>query len=388
MANFTVFNTIINILVTILFHASAETHYETHHKNQNDRHELYQRHRHFNGHFWPVLKELNLTGEKIGTVNAESWEASFKDSSRFWVHYSILPGVVLVGVLGNSVTIHILSRKPMRSSTNVGVKSLLYLTALAITDIVYLLFSFSMSWRHFPIVKNIWLYWLYSPFGLWVTDASSKKAKNAICCTEKRAFGVSIVVCIICFALTSTTPFEWRATAEVEEFEEYNETLYSLESTEFGSNNAYRLFYHWFTTITFVLLPLVILGILNFFLIRAVRSSSRERMLMLGENLASILKLLTSRVENRVTVTLISVVILFLICQMPTALVLVYTSIHVPERDSKENSVLLGLGNIFNLLVAFNAASNFLLYTALCDKYRKQFCTFFCLGKEFAAGAY
>ncbi|ODM88614.1 FMRFamide receptor, partial [Orchesella cincta] len=219
---------------------------------------------------------------------------------------------------------------------------------------------------HFPIVKNIWFYWWYSPFGLWVTDASSSSSvwltvsftveryivvchpmKRKIYCTKKRAFVVSILICMICFALTSTTPLEWRATAEMEELEEFNETVvtviiaFSIPGVQFGKREAFRLFYHWFTTISFVLLPLVILGILNFFLIRAVRASRRERMLMLGENLAPILKLQTSRLENRVTVTLISVVILFLVCQMPTALVLVYTSIHVPERDSKEDSVLL-----------------------------------------------
>lgn len=71
------------------------------------------------------------------------------------------------------------------------------------------------------------------------------------------------------------------------------------------------------------------------------------------------------------------VVIVFLFCQMPTAIVLIYTSIHNAERGSPEENILRGLGNIFNLLVAINASCNFLLYTALSDKYRKYFCAFF-----------
>lgn len=85
----------------------------------------------------------------------------------------------------------------------------------------------------------------------------------------------------------------------------------------------------------------------------------------------------TIRQENRITIILIVVVIVFLTCQMPTAIVLIYTSIHNAEHGSLESNILLGLGNIFNLLVAINASCNFLLYTALSDKYRKYFCAFF-----------
>ncbi|ODM87418.1 FMRFamide receptor [Orchesella cincta] len=349
----------------------------------------------FDNSKWPVLYEINLNAENITSESDKRWEVVFKESSRFWVQYVSLPGVVLIGVIGNGITIHILAKKRMRSSTNV------YLTALAVTDLIYLLFSFSMSWRHFPSINKIWLYWYYSPFGLWVTDASSSTSvwltvsftveryiavchplKRKIYCTENSALCVSILVYMACFALTATTPFEWRATTILNQTMESNEATYSLENTEFGKNENYRMFYHWFTTILFVILPLVILAILNYFLIKAVRTSRLQRMLMSNEKLASVLNLQATRVENRVTVTLIAVVILFLICQMPTAIVLIYTAIHMPEQDSEEESVLLGLGNIFNLLVAINAASNFLLYTALCNKYRKHFCAILCFRKK------
>lgn len=98
--------------------------------------------------------------------------------------------------------------------------------------------------------------------------------------------------------------------------------------------------------------------------------------------LSSVTNLQTIRQENRITVILIVVVIVFLFCQMPTALVLIYTSIHISEMGSPEENFLLGLGNIFNLLVAINASCNFLLYTALSDKYRKYFCGFFLCRKR------
>jgi len=47
------------------------------------------------------------------------WEVEFLNSSRFWVQRVLVPVVVIVGFLGNLATIYILSRRQMRSSTNV-----------------------------------------------------------------------------------------------------------------------------------------------------------------------------------------------------------------------------------------------------------------------------
>lgn len=52
-------------------------------------------------------------------MNETSWDTIFRDSTRFWVQHFCVPVVVLVGVLGNSVTIYILTRKQMRVSANV-----------------------------------------------------------------------------------------------------------------------------------------------------------------------------------------------------------------------------------------------------------------------------
>jgi len=78
----------------------------------------------FTQHFWPrILQELEdrEIGESSDCTDDDdvSWEVAFRDSSRFWVQYVLFPIVVIVGVIGNAVTIYILTKKPMRSSTNV-----------------------------------------------------------------------------------------------------------------------------------------------------------------------------------------------------------------------------------------------------------------------------
>lgn len=77
--------------------------------------------------------------------------------------------------------------------------------------------------------------------------------------------------------------------------------------------------------------------------------------------------------ENKITITLIAVVILFMVCQIPTAITLIYNLFHQPPMNSVEENIGLGLGNIFNFLVTINASCNFMLYCALSDKYRRTF---------------
>jgi hypothetical protein len=57
----------------------------------------------------------------------------------------------------------------MRSSTNV------YLTALAASDLLYLLFLFSLSLAHYGLSgATADAYWTYWRFGLWLCDATSE----------------------------------------------------------------------------------------------------------------------------------------------------------------------------------------------------------------------
>jgi len=104
----------------------------------------------------------NHTGEELS--------AQFRDASRFWIQRVFVPLVVGIGLLGNVITIVVLTRRRMRSSTNV------YLTALAVSDLLYLVFVFTLSFKHYPNIRepSFLLYWQYYGFGIWFTDATSK----------------------------------------------------------------------------------------------------------------------------------------------------------------------------------------------------------------------
>ena len=95
----------------------------------------------------------------------------------------------------------------MRSSTNA------YLTALAITDLVYLLCVFWLSLRHYPHMKtdltlaNFYAYtW---PYSLWLTDATSKYHHSStiisysIALFVRQRFFCSSSRILVCYSLGS-----------------------------------------------------------------------------------------------------------------------------------------------------------------------------------------
>ena len=55
----------------------------------------------------------------------------------------LVPPIVSFGCIGNVINIVVLTRKTMKSSTN------RYLTCLAVYDILYLVFAFSMILKHY-----------------------------------------------------------------------------------------------------------------------------------------------------------------------------------------------------------------------------------------------
>lgn len=94
----------------------------------------------------------------------------FRKSVHFWAQQALLPAVVAVGVVGNMLSVVVLTREPMKSSTST------YLTALAVSDLFYLLFVFTISFENYPWIvdADYYIYWKWYPYGLWLTDAASE----------------------------------------------------------------------------------------------------------------------------------------------------------------------------------------------------------------------
>ena len=66
------------------------------------------------------------------------------------------------------------------------------------------------------------------------------------------------------------------------------------------------------------------------------------------------------KAQNKATLLIIATVIVFLICQLPSALLLIYDAIFPLENQTNKVviDVVLGLNNIANGLTAINASVN------------------------------
>jgi len=90
------------------------------------------------------------------------------DVTRLVVQKLLIPTVVLFGVGGNLVNVAVLTRRSMKSSTNS------YLTALAVYDVLYLVFALTMTLDHYSTVSRSPSYQHYRlPFGRPLTDTAS-----------------------------------------------------------------------------------------------------------------------------------------------------------------------------------------------------------------------
>ena len=266
--------------------------------------------------------------------------------TRFIVLSVAIPIVVVFGVLGNVLNIVVLTRKWMRSSTNY------YLTSLAIYDILYLVFVITNIQEQNHIVEvclNI-----ASNTGVWLTLTFTIERYICVChpmrgivlCTPKRAKYVIVSVCIA-GALVTFPEF-------------FAETLEKRDSYNLGYKNLIQTL--------FTYLPLTLLFAFNALLVRSVIRASRRRSAMVHGTSMTSHHVRNDAEQSRVTTMLIVIVVVFLVCQLPQAIMNTMTTV-----DTMSTDTVYILNNVFNLFVVINSAVNFVLYSAVSSKFRRTF---------------
>lgn len=322
------------------------------------------------------------------------------EGTRFVVQRIVSLIIVVFGIAGNLMSIAVLTRRSMKSSTN------RYLCALAVFDALYLVFALSMTVQHYDVFRRQpWYIHYCYPYGRSLTDICSNTAvwltltftieryigvcypmKGKVWCTPRRAQGVVAVVCFVALLVTLPVFFEFR----VEEMtDQWNNTRLITKTTEFGRTASYQIGYFYANQIFFTFLPLLLLFAFNSFLIRAVMHATRNRRRMtLGDlttpaatnSLHSSQQERHQRDQQRITVMLIVVVVVFVVCQLPQA-VQTLCRIYLQRADlmgGREERILKITGNYFNLLVMINSSINFVLYSSFSSKFRLTFARIFC----------
>ena len=354
----------------------------------------------------PETSSVVVGGGGGGDGDGGNSTASHLDAFTYWTNTLLTNVVVVFGLVANALTLGVLSRPSMHSSTNC------YLSALAVWDSVVLVctalliglpavpdmdfyvnrvYAYVVSYVYpLALVAQTSTIWLTVWFTVERYIAVRHPLRAAGICTVSRAKAVTIVISLAAAVYNLPRWFECRpqilgagvpADGTSTFFPTSNATgtvtataatatagsgsggtIVVIAQTDFGRDPQYlRVYYSWLYLPVMCIVPLTILSAANAFLVVAVRRSRADRKQM---------NVRQSR-ENNVTLMLVAVVMVFIVCQVPA---LVYNLAYAV--DNVYTSTAVGykiLSHVRNFLVSLNSAVNFLLYCAFGQKFRRVF---------------
>lgn len=299
---------------------------------------------------------------------------AFYESAQFITGLIIYPVLCFPGIIGNILSLIVLFHKDMATSTNV------YLSALAISDTVKLindvLYFVVILMKHTEaenaavVMANMYPYAHYIfNFAVcvtaWLTVSIAVERYISVChptqaksiCTIPRARNISIFVFIVMIVLTVPSAMRYHAVLKVNPV--FNVSCYRVEPTELGNNESFMKPYTWIQNSFRSIVPLVVLIFLN---ARIIHELKRER--IKGKSLSG---------RNRITLIMIIIIIVFLVCITPDAVMSMFFGFGYVEEDS----IVKGIREITDSLLAVNSAFNFVLYCTMSQQFRGTFCKIF-----------
>ncbi|GFR80194.1 FMRFamide receptor-like [Elysia marginata] len=280
----------------------------------------------------------------------------------------IYPSICFPGLLCNALSVYVLTRKNMLTSTNA------FLSALAVADSIKLLndilyFLVIVFMHTSPKLGNLSYGYLYPyshfVFNLslcvsaWLTVSVAVERYILVCHpTKARAVWSrrrAVTLCLLtyftmtCLALPSALRYRTIRCLQRETLQWRLE----VELTEMWQNKTFVVVYTWIQNLMRSIIPLIVLIILNTRIVWALRKTRTKRRK-------------TSR--HRVTVMMIVVILTFLVCITPDAILSTVFGFGYHEAGY----LVKGIREITDTLLGLNAGVNFLIYCAFNKVFRKR----------------
>ena len=309
--------------------------------------------------------------------------ASSFDSCRLYVFivYTLIMGtLIVVGVIGNSLTFVVFWKGNFKSST-----SFLFLS-LSLIDPALLLGAFWYYTMREFVNYTGWLQGysrLYPYLGVYLfpTILLAKTAaiwvvvlvavnRYVIVCLPLRApqlctlskVKIQLAVVLIAAVLYNIPTFAERRVAYYT-YMSNNDTL-SVAYEDFTMFGEVRLFYRVYDTIFLLIfllvLPIPTLSVITIRLIKAMKAHRRMQLEMQSRSQQN---------DGGVTFALVIVVIVFIVCQVPTFVLYALNEV-LPSDAFDCGSVMFYFGGIVDLLITLNSSINFFIYIVANKTFR------------------
>ncbi|XP_064641125.1 probable G-protein coupled receptor 139 [Lineus longissimus] len=333
---------------------------------------------------------LNVTVEEELPANMSSLNKNMYVAIHHWFYKFGLPTICMCGFLGNVMNLMILTGKRIQRALRMTERSANNgLVALAVSDLMFCLLAFPTTFlpedQQFPD-KGFFLYYgiycaalinIFIMSSTWLTVVMATERYLAICHPLKSRKILTMhrskvaIVMVFVLSVVVNIPVFWRYSFR-EEFCD-NSTHYTAVMLElFGSNSldhAYRTV--WATLGNFI--PLILLVFFNFCLIRQIHKSYAERRKYAKGSFRGHHE---TETNNRVTVTLISIVVMFLVLVAPSEVVKHIAKL--ANENIEENYTYKTLEVITNVMQTVNFSANFILYCCINPSFRRTMKHMFC----------
>ena len=307
-----------------------------------------------------------------------------------WFYRFGLPAVCMCGFLGNVLNLIILTGKGIQRALRMTERSAnTGLVALATSDLMFCALAFPSTFlpenqryssRGFLLYYGLYCAALINVFimySTWLTVVMATERYLAICFPLKARKILSVhrsrvaIILTFCFSVATNIPVFWRYTYKVHHCA--NETFYSLIMVElFDSasfDHAYRTI--WATIGNFI--PLVLLVFFNYCLIREIHRSYAQRKEFAKSSFRGHAD---TETNHRVTMTLISIVVMFLVLVAPSEVVKHIAKL--ANKNIEENYTYLTIEVITNVMQTINFSANFILYCCINPSFRRTMRHMFC----------
>ena len=286
--------------------------------------------------------------------------------------------IFLVGIIGNSFTFAIFWKGKFNTTT-----SFLFM-CLSLTDAAVLLTAFVCSstvhfvvytgcmqgfWKIYPyiIVYVFPLQLVAQTATVWVTVLIAANRYVTVClplrasqwCTTSKV-KIQLTVVLLLSILFNIPTF---AEVVVVYKASNNGTTYDVqvEETELSSDKAYQLVYNNVLYAVFIIvLPICILALLNIRLVKALKAHRRMQTRS---------QTVRSHNENSMTHVLVIIVIVLIVCQLPSLFTRVLWIV-TPNTAQDCGNYQFYMLPITNMLIVLNSAVNFIIYVLFNQRFR------------------